>query len=279
MMREGERMQRVLILGATGMLGHALLEALGPRFDTFATVRGHSPEDRIRGAVDAHDPASARRVLAELQPDVVVNCIGVVKQRPESADPLVSIPVNALFPHHVAGACSEVGARFIHISTDCVFSGRTGNSSETDVPDAVDLYGRSKILGEPGERHLTLRTSLLGRELHGASGLVEWFLAQSGSVRGYTRAMFSGLTTAVFARVIEDVILGHRELRGLHHVAAEPISKYELLLLLREAFGKSISIEPDPSVVIDRTLDGSRFRAATGFVAPSWREMVAGLRI
>lgn len=272
-------MQRVLIAGGTGMLGHVLLERLTPRFETFATIRGSAEDSRILGGIDAFDPEAARRAITTLRPAVVVNCIGVVKQRPEGQDPLVCVPVNALFPHRLAAACDEVGARLIHISTDCVFSGRRGHYRESDLPDAEDLYGRSKLLGEPGQQHLTLRTSLLGRELQGTNGLLEWFLAQSGSVRGYTRAMFSGLTTAVFAEVIEDVILGHPALRGLYHVAAEPVSKYELLLLLREAFGKAISIEPDESVVVDRTLDGSRFRTATGFVAPSWGEMVAGLRI
>jgi dTDP-4-dehydrorhamnose reductase len=191
----------------------------------------------------------------------------------------VAIRANALFPHDLAAACRERGARLIHISTDCVFSGRKGGYTETDRPDPEDVYGRSKLLGEvatPGA--LTLRTSMIGREIATSRGLLEWFLAQSGgTVRGFTRAVFSGPTTPVLSRAIADVLERHQSLEGLYHLGAEPIDKHALLLALRDAFGLDVEIEPDDGVVIDRSLDSSRFREATGWAAPTWEEMVAEL--
>jgi dTDP-4-dehydrorhamnose reductase len=217
-------------------------------------------------------------------PDAVINCIGVVKQLAAAHDPIAAITMNSLLPHVLAGACAGVGARMIQISTDCVFAGTRGNYSETDVPDATDLYGRSKLLGEvteiasSGPAPLTIRTSIIGRELSTANGLVEWFLSnQGGSVRGFTRAVFSGVTTAVLAETLANVVEHHPALDGLYHVAAKPISKYDLLVMLNETIGGRVAIIPDDSVVIDRSLDAARFQAATGLVPPSWQEMIAAL--
>jgi len=276
---------RVLVLGSTGMLGHKLCQAASDRMETAATVRetkpvaealGLSKQVRVIGGVDAADLASVERAVAGVQPDVVVNCIGIVKQSPLAQDPISSVTVNALFPHQLARICREGGARLIQLSTDCVFSGRKGHYAEGDASDAEDLYGRSKFLGEVGEPNaITLRTSMIGRELHGANGLVEWFLSQKGkSVRGFRRSIFSGFTTIALSEIVLDVVIPHPELTGVWHVAADPISKHELLSMIDAVYDLGVAIEADDSVVCDRSLDGTRFATKTGFVAAPWRAMI-----
>ena len=280
---------RVLVVGGSGMLGHKLLQVLGERFDVAATVRdaaawiGHpllGDRDRVLGGVEATKPETIAEALTSVRPDVVVNCIGIVKQRAAASDPVQSILVNALFPHLLARQCREIGCRLIHISTDCVFSGRSGGYSEADLPDPVDLYGRSKLLGEvAGPGLLTLRTSMIGRELGGRAGLLEWFVAQRGGhVRGFRRAVFSGLTTVALARLIGEVVSHHVSLEGLFHVASEPISKHDLLVRISDALDLGIEIEPASEPACDRSLDGARFAAATGIAVPTWDSMIMGLR-
>jgi dTDP-4-dehydrorhamnose reductase len=277
---------RVLVLGGTGMLGHVLWRTCAERFDAYATVRADEPTaeaaemldpEQIVTGVRVEEPRSIARALDETGAGAVVNCIGVVKQAVD--DPAVAIRANALFPHDLAAACRERGARLIHISTDCVFSGRKGGYTESDRPDPEDVYGRSKLLGEvatPGA--LTLRTSMIGREIATSHGLLEWFLAQSGgTVRGFTRAVFSGPTTPVLSRAIADILERHQSLEGLYHLGAEPIDKHALLLALRDAFALDVEVEPDERVVIDRSLDSTNFRTATGWSAPGWSEMVSEL--
>jgi dTDP-4-dehydrorhamnose reductase len=279
---------RVLILGGTGMLGHKLWQVARERFETFVMVRGgpercaeyglFDPRRTIEG-VSAEDFGSVIEAVAEARPDVVVNCVGIVKQRAAANDPIANITVNALFPHQVARLCQGMGARLIHLSTDCVFSGRRGGYSEADEPDPNDQYGRAKLLGEVSSGGcLTLRSSLIGRELGTCQGLLEWFLSQrGGTVRGFRRAIFSGLTTAAMARIICEIVERHPHLEGVWHVASEPISKLDLLLLIREALHLDVRIEPDDSAVIDRSLDDRRFREATGMAPPSWPAMIAEL--
>ena len=275
----------LLVLGGSGMLGHQVCQAASSRMETAATVRETKPEAealglskqvRVIGGVDAADLGSVERAVASVHPDVVVNCIGIVKQSPLAQDPIASITVNALFPHQLARICREAGARLIHLSTDCVFSGSKGRYVEGDASDAEDLYGRSKFLGEVGEPNaITLRTSMIGRELHGANGLVEWFLSQKGkSARGFRRSIFSGFTTTALSRIILDVVTSHPEMTGVWHVAAKPISKHELLSIINDVYDLGVAIEADDSVVCDRGLDGTRFAARTGFVVPPWRAMI-----
>jgi dTDP-4-dehydrorhamnose reductase len=278
---------RVLVLGGAGMLGHRLYLAARDRFTTMATVRSWASlgaattlferSDVIEG-VDAFHADTVPRAFAAARPEVVVNCIGLVKQRSEAKEPLSALEVNAVLPHRLAALCEASGARFIHLSTDCVFSGARGRYSERDHADADDLYGRTKLLGEVSTgRALTLRTSMIGRELGRGSGLLEWFLAQDGRAPGFTRAVFSGLTTTVLANLICELIEHHPELRGLYHVAAESISKYDLLRLASDAFGVATIVEPTPGPSIDRSLDGRKFADATAFTAPSWPDMLKQL--
>ena len=279
---------KVLVLGGSGMLGHKLVQVLGEDHEVWATVR--TPEatgpaasildpERTIGSVDANDPGSVEAALSRSGAEVLVNAIGVIKQLKTARSEVPTIRINALFPHEVADICAAAGARMIHVSTDCVFSGSRGGYTEEDLPDATDLYGRSKLLGEvTGTGALTLRTSIVGRELTGADGLFEWFLSErGGTVRGFSKAIFSGLTTAALARVIDEVIVRHPDLEGLWHVSADPIDKYELLAGLRSVLEADIEITPDESLVIDRSLDSDRFREWTGWRPESWPEMLAEL--
>jgi dTDP-4-dehydrorhamnose reductase len=279
---------RILVLGASGMLGNAALRVLAEGdHEVWGTIRSGSsarrfPDEmrqRLVDGVDVENIDSLIRVFGDVRPDVVVNCVGLVKQLADANDPLAALPINALLPHRLARLCATVGARLVHISTDCVFDGTTGAYVESDRPNAVDLYGRSKLLGEVDYAHaITLRTSIIGRELNSTHGLVDWFLSQQGSIRGYSRAIFSGLTTVELARVIRDLVLPRPDLRGLYHVSVDAISKFDLLTLVAEVYGKTIEIVPDETLVIDRSLDSTRFREATGYQLPQWRELIVGLR-
>lgn len=280
---------KILVLGASGMLGNAMLRVMAENIDyeVRATVRSAAAKkyfpaplaERIVVGVDVENADSLARVFDELRPEVVINCIGLVKQLAEANDPLMALPINALLPHRLARLCGLLGARLIHVSTDCVFNGAKGNYVESDPSDAEDLYGRSKYLGEVTYPHtITLRTSIIGHELGGNHGLVGWFLAQQGRIKGYRKAIFSGLPTVELSRVVRDFVLVRPALCGLYHVAAAPITKYDLLQLVARAYGKKIDIEPDDQVIIDRSLTASRFREATSYVAPPWNELVARMR-
>ena len=275
----------VLVLGASGMLGNAMLRVFA-QSDIYSvlgsarsvTVLPRLPSElreQVICGVDVENNDSLMRLFAQSRPDIVINCIGLVKQLAEADAPLAAIPINALLPHRLAQLCDVAGARLIHISTDCVFAGTRGMYREQDVPDAQDLYGRSKYLGEVVYPHtVTLRTSIIGHELSSALGLVSWFLGQQGPVKGFTRAIFSGLPTTELARVVRDFVVPAHNLRGLYHVSAEPINKFELLKLVAAAYGKAITITPDEKLAIDRSLDSSRFRKITGYQPPAWPELV-----
>jgi dTDP-4-dehydrorhamnose reductase len=278
---------KVLVLGASGMLGHRLCRELTGDFDVTATVRASSSlsagtlDERVEviTGVIAEDFQSLVRAVARARPDVVVNCVGIIKQTAAAVDPIPSITVNALLPHRLANLCGAAGARMVHLSTDCVFSGLKGDYTEDDAPDPIDLYGRTKQLGEvAGEGIITIRTSMIGRELRSTYGLLEWFLSQEGrTVRGFTNAIYSGFTTAALSREIAELIAGDVPLDGIWHVAADPISKYDLLTQIRDAIGLKVTIEPDDDFLCDRSLDDSRYRVATGSVHPSWPDMIQEL--
>lgn len=219
------------------------------------------------------------QLFLNVRPQVVINCIGLIKQLSHANDALRAIPVNALLPHRIAHLCALSGARLVHVSTDCVFSGSKGGYLESDPPDAQDLYARTKLLGEVDYPNaITLRTSIIGHELTGANGLVGWFLQQQGTCKGYTKAIFSGLPTVELARVIRDVILPRADLHGLYHVSSTPINKHELLAMIATSYGKKINIIPDSQLVIDRSLNAERFNAATGYAPAPWPELVEMMR-
>ena len=270
------------------MLGHRLWRELDQQMDAFATVRGSADDyasldwfdpRRVIGAVDVLSDADLDRAMSAAKPDVVINAVGIVKQRRDADSATATIAVNALLPHRLADRCTAAGARLVHISTDCVFAGTKGAYTEADFPDAHDLYGRSKLLGEVDRAGcLTVRTSMVGREIRTSRGLFEWFFSHRGEiVPGFTRARFSGLTTVELSRVVTDIIQHRPDLRGVWHVAGDPINKFDLLTIVNDAFGLGCTLRPDESFVCDRTLDASRFMNATGYRPPSWAAMVAEL--
>ena len=278
---------RLLVLGATGMLGNAVLRlfADSPGYAVTGSARSAAGVALLREDLRAkvhvgldvvEQPDALARLFDTLRPHAVINCVGLVKQLAAADDPLAAMPINAQLPHRLSRLCASVGARLVHISTDCVFAGTRGNYRESDAPDAADLYGRSKLLGEvvDAPHAVTLRTSIIGHELAGAHGLLGWFLAQSGSTKGYRRAVFSGLPTVELACVIRDHVLPDPLLHGLYHVSAAAIDKLSLLRLVAAQYGHAIEIVPDDQVVVDRSLDSTRLRQATAFSPPGWPELV-----
>jgi dTDP-4-dehydrorhamnose reductase len=282
------KITKILILGATGMLGNTLYryfrdqtsyKILGAsRNSIVAQTMYQTDSAKLLSGIDVENIDALTQLLNKHRPDIVINCVGIIKQRDDADDPLAALPINALLPHRLGQLCGLLGARLIHISTDCVFSGKKGMYSEEDIPDAYDLYGRSKLLGEVSAPHaITIRTSLIGHELYSNKSLVNWFLSQTETVRGYRRAVFSGFPTVEIARIIDQYIIPNASLNGLTQISADPIDKYTLLNLIKEIYGKAIEIQPDDSIVIDRSLDSSRFRKLTGYQAPSWEEMISAM--
>lgn len=278
---------RILVVGASGMLGHEAIRVLAPDFEVWGACRTPGalpglgvPAQRILAGLDATKPSEADRLVSDVRPDVVINAVGIVKQRADSKDAIASIQVNSLWPHLLADACTRHDARLVHVSTDCVFSGSKGNYTETDTPDAFDLYGRSKLLGEVTERAdaVTLRTSIIGWQLGEPTGLVGWFAAhRTEQLKGFAKAVFSGLTTKALTELIRDVVLPDAGMSGLWHVSAQPIDKHSLLTKLAEHLGWTVDLTPSNELVIDRSLDSTRFRQHAAWTPPSWDKMLAAL--
>lgn len=282
---------KIVILGASGMLGHKLFQILRERFPgTIGTTREDvrkGPLSRVEllqgddviSGIDAMEFDSVKDRLSRIAPSVIVNCIGIVKQRDEAKSAIPSIAINALFPHLLAVAASGWGGRVIHFSTDCVFSGRRGGYREDDQSDAEDLYGKTKFLGEVSAPNaVTLRTSIIGPELAQHKSLLDWFRSQNGgSVRGFRRVIYSGIPTTDMANVVTRLIEERPSLSGVFQVVSEPISKYDLLLLIRDAYNLEIDVQPDETQVLDRSMHGGRFERATGWRAPSWPDMVRAM--
>ncbi len=275
---------KILILGGDGMLGHELLMLLRTQHDAKVTLRqplaayadyGLFTQDNTFCGIDVRLEDRLAAVFSNFRPDALVNAAGIVKQRPEGGDVIESLEVNALLPHRLARFCRAVGTRLVHLSTDCVFSGERGGYRESDRTDPVDLYGRSKLLGEvAGEGAITLRTSMIGLGLRRKTGLVDWFLAQKGRIAGYRNAIFSGLTTSELARVIRRLLERHAGASGVYHLSAARISKYDLLVGLGARLGSQVEIQPVDEPRIDRSLDSSRFRTEFSYAPPSWGEML-----
>jgi dTDP-4-dehydrorhamnose reductase len=276
---------RVLIIGGTGMLGHKLVQEFRGRFETWAAIRTSYKaveeleifdEARTLEHVDATDFDSLRRCVESARPDVVVNAVGVIKQLPTAKDVIATLTINSIFPQRLAQLSADLGFRLICISTDCVFLGDKGNYTENDAPDALDLYGRSKHFGEvSGDNCLTLRTSIIGREIGTSHSLVEWFLSnRGGSVRGFVNAIYSGFPTILLADIIGGLIADHPKLNGLYHISSAAINKYELLSMIRDAYRVEIEIDAFEDLRIDRSLNSERFSESTGFSAPPWTTMI-----
>lgn len=267
------------------MLGNAVFRFISAqqKHEVWGTVRNKSSirffdqrlHQYIISDIDVLNHDVLISLIQRIKPDYVINCIGLVKQLAEVDDPLITLPINSLFPHQLARLCALCNTRVLQISTDCVFSGTQGAYTENDISDATDLYGKSKWIGEIQYPHtVTIRTSIIGHELQSQHSLVDWFLAQSGSCKGYTKAIFSGFPTIVLAQIIHDHILEHPEMTGVYHVAANAINKFELLTLVAKQYQKTIALIPNDLVLIDRSLDASRFNQLLGYTPPDWPSLI-----
>lgn len=281
---------KILVVGVSGMLGSATFNAFSKdrNFEVLGTARSavakkyFPPElhEKIIDGIDILDTDSLVNVMGQVKPDVVINCVGLIKQLSAANDPLVVLPINSMFPHRLSAMCELTNTRLIHISTDCVFDGAKGGYVETDKSDATDLYGKSKYIGEisNSSHAVTLRTSIIGHELNSQHALIDWFLAQTGSIKGYQRAIFSGFPTVELARVIKDFVIPRSDLSGLYHVSTDPISKFDLLSLVSKIYGKKVKIIPETDFVIDRSLNSKRFQKASGYEAPAWFDLVSAMK-
>ena len=276
---------KVLIIGGSGMLGHKLVQVLQNRFDVWTTLRsefsryGYLGLFNFEKTFDLMDVSAFEKFeerLNKLKPEVVINAAGIVKQIPSSKDIINTLTVNSIFPQKLAQAAKHLKFRLMTISTDCVFDGKKGNYKEEDIPNAVDLYGKSKNLGEVVEENcLTLRTSIIGREIETSHSLIEWLISnRGGRIKGFKKAIYSGFPTVILAEIIGDIIKNYPDLQGLYHLSSEPINKFELLSLVNEAYQLGISIETDENFEIDRSLDSSRLRQELGFKPRKWEDMI-----
>lgn len=278
----------ILILGVSGMLGSALFKILSElNYNVYGTVRSFkdnsffdkSELERIIFDVDVLNFDDLIELFHRIKPSIVINCVGVIKQQSTAKDPLAVIPINSLLPHRLSQLCSLINSRLILISTDCVFDGAGGNYSEMDKPNAEDLYGKSKELGEirNKENVFTIRTSIIGHEIQSHRSLVDWFLNSEGSIEGYKNAIFSGLPTSELANVIGNFIIPNKHLSGLYHISVDPISKNDLLNLIKEVYNKDIKIIPSDDLKIDRSLNSNKFKSETGYKPGSWKELISNL--
>lgn len=277
---------RVLVIGATGMLGYSLFTNLmdNNHLDVYGTVRsikGKEPffvhcEEKLCKNVDVSDLTTVEAVLSKLKPSVVINCIGLIKQHSISKQHVDAVAINSLLPHQLASLCDNYSCKLIHFSTDCVFDGKKGLYAESDIPDARDLYGRSKCLGEVDYApHLTLRTSIIGHELNTTVSLVDWFLSQENSTKGFSKAIFSGIPTCVIARLLVDKILPEKSLSGLYQLSVDPIDKFTLLNLIAKTYHKNIEIIESRGLVIDRSLNSEKLCNELSLETPCWESLIS----
>jgi len=278
--------KKILILGASGMLGHTLFYEFlcNRKFNVKGTVinisevNNHFPQEMLSNIIaniDANNIDSIKQIIEEFAPNIVINCIGIIKQLPISQEPIPVIKINSLFPHELASISRDIGCRMIHVSTDCVFDGKNGNYTEEDKLSAEDLYGISKYIGEVKYTNtITVRTSIIGHELNSNVSLIEWFLSQNGSINGYTNAIYTGFPTVEIANIIADYIIPNESLHGLYQVSSEPISKFELLKLVSQIYNKKIEINPYDNYYDNKSLISDKFRLATGYIPPEWKILV-----
>lgn len=276
---------KILVIGANGMLGASIYRYYKSKneYDVLGTVRSDVIKKNLNelgftqvvSDIDVRDENSISELISQFKPNFVFNCVGIIKQLADSKKPILAIKINALFPHELAAICTANKSKLIHFSTDCVFSGDKGNYKEIENPDALDLYGRTKFLGEVDyDGHITLRTSIIGHEINTQHSLVDWFLAQNNRVDGYLNAVFSGMPTCYIAEVVEKYVINNSSLSGLYHLSVESIDKFSLLELIRDTYEKEISIDPHKDLVIDRSLDSDKFRKATGFIPLPWTQLI-----
>ena len=280
---------KILIFGATGMLGNTLIKYLTAKnnVEVEFTVRNKSKQKLCKAnfkkdakyLADANDPSSILEAIEHYKPNFCINCLGIIKQREEAKDYIKSIQINSLIPHLIADYCKRNQSQLIHISTDCIFSGKKGNYLDNDIPDPVDLYGKSKLLGEVSNSNATtIRTSIIGPELNSSNGLFEWFKKKEGLIYGYKNAWFSGLTTIELSRVIYKFLIKNKVKNDIYNISSDPINKYELLKLINKLYDLKKEIICDDSVKIDRSLNCDKFSRETGYKKINWENMIIRMR-
>ncbi|CDG15874.1 dTDP-4-dehydrorhamnose reductase family protein [Xenorhabdus doucetiae] len=277
--------KKILIIGANGMLGGSLLRHFSSceNYEVLGSTRNENSAqklkkqgfDNIIPGISLESTENIDKLISEFKPDFLFNCVGIIKQLDSSKNHIESIEINALLPHKLAKICTKNQTKLIHFSTDCVFSGKNGLYKETDIADASDLYGKSKLLGEVlYDGHITLRTSIIGHEIDTCHSLVDWFLYQNKAINGFSKAIFSGLPTCYVAEILEEYVLPNQSLAGLYHLSVDPINKYELLKLVNSIYNKNCNIYESKELVIDRSLDSSLFREKTGFIPEDWNSLI-----
>jgi dTDP-4-dehydrorhamnose reductase len=285
-MTKTHKPQTLLVLGASGMLGHMLVRVLSEHHQVIGTTSSQydskSPLARVLDKanwidhVDVRNWQTVESAINHVKPNVLINCVGVIKQKMDSGNIKDAILINSLIPHQLAATCEKLDIRFIHFSTDCVFDGTPGIKYTSYTPNATDLYGTTKRLGEVNYApSITLRTGFVGRQLSGAEGLFEWVLSQKGkAVSGYQNAIYSGLTTMALSRVIKQVIEVQPTLSGLYQVASNRINKFDLITKLNQLLQLDLLIAQNTEFMCDRSMDGTEFTNLTNIHIPSWEEML-----
>lgn len=282
---------KVLILGASGMLGSTAFNTLRENgYEVYGTVRSRAASERLRAkrsliieGITAENIESISEVLANIKPDFVINCIGIVKQDSNAQSIEKILPVNSIFPHRLAALCKIGEIKMIHISTDCVFSGKKGNYREEEEKDATDLYGISKGLGEVNEMEgtaLTLRTSVVGHELNSNRSLIDWFLSNKpgSNIEGYEKVFYNGLSTVEVCKVLKIVMESEKWKSGLINLSGEKINKANLLRMVNKVYSAGVNICSVNKPTLDRTLNSDRFREMYNYKPPSWEMQLNDLK-
>ncbi|AZB43230.1 SDR family oxidoreductase [Bacillus sp. FJAT-42376] len=268
---------KVLILGGAGMAGHMIRDYFSerPAYQVFYTTRDISDTGGI--FLNINNANSAEEIIVYLKPDLVINCIGLLNHF-AGEHPIAALQANSILPHQLEKLLSRQGGKLVHISTDCVFSGEKGSYTEADTPDGTSFYAQSKRLGEiHSDRHLTIRTSIIGPELkNNGIGLFSWFMKQTGVIQGYEKVIWNGVTTLELAKAIEYLIV--KGTTGLYHLGSETLlSKNELLLLIQRIFNKTdVNIVPDRRISLNRTIVSTRQDAV--YPLPSYETMLKELK-
>jgi dTDP-4-dehydrorhamnose reductase len=287
---------KILVLGATGMLGYQIFKFFSSEvsYDVYGTVRlkknaqsfetfnAFKDGGKIIFDFDVSNFESIISLVDRLKPDLIINSIAYTNKDNKPNDFFMMTLINSFFPKKLSELCLNLKIRMIHFSTDAIFNGNKAPYSEDDIPDFLDFYGLTKYLGEVDKNHfvVTIRTSMIGHETEkkNSKNIVNWFLSQNEEVKGFSKYIFSGLTTLEISKIIKNYIIPNKQLYGIYHVSSKPISKFDLLRLISSLYNKTIKIVPDSSVIINRSLDSSRFYLATGYKAPEWDVLINQMR-